>query len=82
LERHEVLSTVPWWKDTAAGPSQRTMEAEGSPISGTRGRAASSPDNAGTGQHRQMAPGPASKTEGVREEPAAERLSSDPPART
>jgi hypothetical protein len=39
------------------------LKAGGSLNSGTRGRAASSPDNAGTGQHRQMTPGPASKTE-------------------
>ena len=40
-------------KGPAFGPSQRTVEAEGSLISETRGRAASSPDNDGTGRYCQ-----------------------------
>lgn len=35
-------------------PSQRADEAGGSPTLGTQARAASSPDKAGTHQHRQM----------------------------
>ena len=48
-----------------AGPSQRPGEAEGSLIRGTPGRAGSSPDNAGTGQHRQMVRVRLARREGV-----------------
>ena len=38
-----------------SGLSQQAGEAEGSPIPGAQGRAGSSPDNDGTGRHRQTA---------------------------
>ena len=74
-ERHEALSNPAVAKGPASGSSQRLGEAEGSLIPGTRGRAASSPDNAGTGQHRQMVWARQAGRKGVREEPAAERFS-------
>jgi hypothetical protein len=42
----------------------------------------SSPDNDGTGQHCQMVRVRQARRKGVREEPAAERPSRDPAART
>ena len=43
-------------------------------------RVASSPDNAGTGQHYRMVRVRLARREGVREEPASSRPSSLPPA--
>ncbi len=52
------------------------VEVEGSLIPGTRVRVASSPDKAGTGQHCQMASGPANETGRCNDsESAYERLS-------
>jgi hypothetical protein len=58
------------------------VEAEGSLIPGTGVRVDSSPDNDGTGQHCQMVRVRQARRKGVREEPAAERPSRDPAART
>ena len=66
--------TVRRWKASAASPSQRAGEAGGS-LTRETGEGGSSPDNAGTGQHRQMARVRQARRKGVREEPASERLS-------
>jgi hypothetical protein len=58
------------------------IEAGGSLTFGARGMVESGPDNAGTWPAPSDGSGPASKTERVREEPATERSSRDPPART
>src|SRR5437870_3313948 len=71
--RHEPCGEE---ESTAAGLSQQLDEAGGSLTSETRGRADSSPDNDGTGQHHQMAWVRQARREGVREKPATERLSS------
>ena len=57
-------------------------EAEGSLNRGTPGRVDSSPDNDGTGQHCQMVWVRQARRKGVREEPAVERPSREPAART
>jgi hypothetical protein len=57
------------WKDSTARPSQRSGEAEGSPIRETLGRVGSSPDNAGTRWHYQTMRARQARREGVREEP-------------
>ena len=76
IERHEALPnpcggerTPPWARRSGL------VEAEGSLTSGTGGRVDSSPDKAGTGQHCQMVWVRQARRKGVREEPAAERLS-------
>lgn len=56
-------------------PSQRPDEAEGSLTRETLVRVASSPDNDGTVRHCQTDRVRQARREGVREEPAAERLS-------
>ena len=71
FERHEAPLHRAEWKDSAAGPSQRAGEAEGSPTVGTDGRVDSSPDNDGTAQHCQMGRVRQARWEGVREEPAS-----------
>jgi putative transposase len=58
------------------------LDAGGSPVHGTVVRVDSSPDNAGTGQHRQMVWVRQAIREGVREKPATESSSREPPAPT
>jgi hypothetical protein len=76
IERHEALPN-PAVSERTPPPARRSepVEAEGSLIPGTRERADSSPDNDGTGQYCQMVWVRQARRKGVREEPAAERLS-------
>jgi transposase len=75
IERHEAPATERRCKTFSARLSQQPGEAGGSPTWETPGRAASSPDNDGTRRHDRTARVRLARREGVREEPAAERLS-------
>jgi hypothetical protein len=83
IERHEAPGNRERWETFSTRLSQQSGEAGGSPNRGTPGRVASSPDNDGTRRHDRTARARLARREGVREEPAAERLSRcDPPAPT
>ncbi|MEV4536237.1 IS3 family transposase [Asanoa sp. NPDC049518] len=82
IERHEAFCNRRWWEATAAGLSQQAGEAEGSSAPGMRGLGGSGPDNDEAGQYCQMARARLARRRGIREEPAAERSSREPPART
>jgi len=75
IERHEAPATERRCKTFSARLSQQPGEAGGSPTRETPGRVASSPDNDGTRRHDRTARVRLARREGVREEPAAERLS-------
>ncbi len=64
------------WKTCAVVLSQQHSEAGGSLIRETPVRVASSPDNAGTGQHYRMVRVRQARQDGVREEPVLKLLKS------
>jgi len=70
------------WETFTPGPSQRSGEAGGSLIRETPGRVDSGPDNDEAGQYCQMTRARLARRRGVREEPAAESPSREPPAPT
>ena len=64
--RHEAPCDRVGWKDSAAGLSQQAGEAGGSLTLETQGEGGSSPDNDGTGRHRQTARVRQARRKGVR----------------
>jgi hypothetical protein len=62
--RHEA-SMIEWNERSNGGPSQRVVEAGGSLVLGAQGAGGSSPDNDGTGRHRQTAWARQARREGV-----------------
>ena len=83
IERHEAFSN----RAVVKGHPPRARRSEhveggGSLNPGTGGRVDSSPDNDGTGQYCQMVWVRQVRQKGIREEPASERFSREPAART
>jgi len=62
--RHEA-SMIEWVERSNGGPSQRVVEAGGSPVLEAQGTGGSSPDNDGTGRHCQTARVRQARREGV-----------------